>query len=90
MNNKSTLLVSTDVLRRLKEKQDLKDNQKRNMHFKQVQKNQNDWNQSVSAHNDPYMNDALKKLREKSYITHNETTTRLNGTWFYNQSLNKH
>ena len=89
MNNKPTL-VSMDVSRRLKEKDDLRQNQQREMHFKQVQKNQNDWNQSVSAHNDPYMNDALKKLREKSYITHNETTTRLNGTWFYNQSLNKH
>ena len=89
MNNKPTL-VSMDVSRRLKEKEDLRQNQQREMHFKQVQKNQNDWNQSVSAHNDPYMNDALKKVREKSHITHNETTTRLNGTWFYNQSLNKH
>ena len=89
MNNKPTL-VSLDVSRRLKEKDDLRQNQQREMHFKQVQKNQNDWNQSVSAHNDSYMTSALMKVREKSHITHNENVTKHNGSWMFNQSLKKH
>ena len=60
------------------------------MVLKRVEQKQRDWNQTISAAEDHYMTDALKKVREKDHITHHENLTRWNGTWMHNQSRIKH
>ena len=80
------ILTPRNVSRRQQDLQKLRQSQQSQMDSKRVEKDRRDFNQSVSASNDHYMKDALTKVRQ-SDVTHNETVTRLNGTWFYNQTL---
>ena len=56
------------------------------MDLRKVNREQDAYNSSVAASSDDYMKSALNKVRQ-SNVTHNETVTRLNGTWLYNQTL---
>ena len=58
------------------------------MDRKLVGKDGRDFDQTQSAAQDSYMKDVLAKVRQ-SDVTHNETVTRLNGTWMFNKSLIK-
>ena len=81
-------LISLDVARRREEQQKLKQTQQREMESRQVERDSKNFNQSVSATNDRYMVDALSKVRE-SDVTHPESLTRMNGTYFHNRSFKK-
>ena len=81
-------LISLDVARRREEQQKLKQTQQREMESRQVERDSKNFNQSVNATNDKYMVDALSKVRE-SDITHPESLTRMNGTYFHNRSFKK-
>ena len=81
-------LISLDVSRRREEQQKLKQTQQREMESRQVERDSKNFNQSVNATNDKYMVDALSKVR-KSDITHPESLTRMNGTYFHNRSFKK-
>ncbi len=81
-------LISLDVARRREEQQKLKQTQQREMESRQVERDSKNFNQSVNASNDKYMVDALSKVRE-SDITHPESLTRMNGTYFHNRSFKK-
>ena len=81
-------LISLDVARRREEQQKLKQTQQREMESRQVERDSKNFNQSVNATNDKYMVDALSKVR-KSDITHPESLTRMNGTYFHNRSFKK-
>ena len=81
-------LVPLDVSRRREEHQKLKQNQQREMESRRVDGDSRNFNQSVSATNDRYMVDALSKVRE-SDVTHPESLTRMNGTYFHNHSFKK-
>ena len=80
------ILTPRNVSRRQQDQQKLRQSQQSQMDSKRVEKDRRDFNQSVGASNDLYMKDALAKVRQ-SDVTHNETVTRLNGTWLYNQTL---
>lgn len=80
------VLQSLDVQRRESEKQKLKELQNKKMENRLVQRETNNFNQSVNASNDQYMKDALSKVRQ-SEVTHSETLTRFNGTWMHNQKM---
>ena len=80
------ILTPRNVSRRQQHQQKLRQSQQSQMDSKRVEKDRRDFNQSVGASNDLYMKDALAKVRQ-SDVTHNETVTRLNGTWLYNQTL---
>jgi hypothetical protein len=80
------VLQSLDVQRRESEKQKLKELQNKRMENRLVQRETNNFNQSVNASNDQYMKDALSKVRQ-SEVTHSETLTRFNGTWMHNQKM---
>jgi hypothetical protein len=80
------VLQSLDVQRRESEKQKLKELQNKKMENRLVQRETNNFNQSVNASNDQYMKDALSKVRQ-SDVTHSETLTRFNGTWMHNQKM---
>ena len=80
------ILTPRNVSRRQQDQQKLRQSQQSQMDSKRVEKDRRDFHQSVGASNDLYMKDALAKVRQ-SDVTHNETITRLNGTWFYNQTL---
>ena len=58
------------------------------MESRRVDGDSRNFNQSVSATNDRYMVDALSKVRE-SDVTHPESLTRMNGTYFHNRSFKK-
>ena len=79
-------LIPRTVYRRQQDQQKQRKSQKSTMDANWVERDRRDFNQSVSASNDHYMKDALTKVRQ-SDVTHNETVTRLNGTWLYNQTL---
>ena len=79
-------LIPRTVYRRQQDQQKLRQSQKSEMNRKLVGRDGRDFDQTVSASNDHYMRDALTKVRQ-SDVTHNETVTRLNGTWLYNQTL---
>ena len=81
-------LVSLDVSRRREEQQTLKQNQQKEMESRRVERDSENFNQSVNATNDRYMVDALTKVR-KSNVTHPENLTRMNGTWMHNRSFKK-
>jgi len=77
---------SRDFQRREKEK-DLKNiEQKRELDNREINRSVGDRKLSNDAFEDKYMYDDYAKVKE-SNITHHEDVTRLNGTWFYNQSL---
>ena len=80
------ILTPRNVSRRQQDQQKLRQSQQSQMDSKRVEKDRRDFNQSVGASNDLYMKDALAKVRQ-SDVTHNETVTRLNGTWMFNKSL---
>ena len=75
-------LVSRQVSRRRTEKQKLKSQQQKEMETRLVAAPDNAWNQSISAHNDDYMKDALSKVRE-SKVTLPDELTRMHGTFIY-------
>ena len=79
-------LIPRTVYRRQQDQQKLRQSQQSQMDSKRVEKDRRDFNQSVSASEDSYMTSALAKVRQ-SDVTHNETVTRLSGTWLYNQTL---
>ena len=83
MNNTPTPLA---VSRREKENHLRKQAQQSEMDASRVQQTTRTWNSSVSAANDQYMVSALAKVRE-SNVTHNESLTRINGTWMHNQNM---
>jgi len=80
------ILTPRNVSRRHQDQQKIRQSQQSQMDSKRVEKDRRDFNQSVSASEDSYMTSALAKVRQ-SDVTHNETVTRLNGTWLYNQTL---
>ena len=79
-------LIPRTVYRRQQDQQKLRKSQKSEMDRKLVGKDGRDFDQTQSAAQDSYMSDALAKVRQ-SDVTHNETVTRLNGTWMFNKSL---
>ena len=81
-------LVPVEVTRRREEQQTLKQNQQKEMESRRVDRDSQNFNQSVNATNDRYMVDALTKVR-KSNVTHPENLTRMNGTWMHNRSFKK-
>ena len=80
------ILTPRNVSRRQQHQQKLRQSQQSQMDSKRVEKDRRDFHQPVSASNDLYMKNALAKVR-RSDVTHNETVTRLSGTWLYNQTL---
>ena len=79
-------LIPRTVYRRQQDQQKQRQSQKSRMNANRVERDRRDFDQTVSASNDHYMKDALTKVRQ-SDVTHNETVTRLNGTWMFNKSL---
>ena len=79
-------LVSLEVSRRQQEKEKLRQSQQSAMNRNRVERDARDFHRSVSASNDKYMRNALSKVRE-SKVTHHESLTRINGTWFHNQKM---
>ena len=77
-------LVSRNVSMRQRERQKQKTQQHNEMNARRVERETNAFNQSVAATTDTYMQDALNQVRQ-SDVTHNETLTRLHGTWVHNQ-----
>ena len=80
------VLKSLDVQRRESAKQKQVHSNTKKMQSGWVERDTNNFNQSVNASNDTYMRDALSKVRE-SKVTHSETLTRMNGTWMHNQKM---
>ena len=80
------VLKSLDVQRRESAKQKQNHSNTKKMQSGWVERDTNNFNQSVNASNDTYMRDALSKVRE-SKVTHSETLTRMNGTWMHNQKM---
>jgi hypothetical protein len=81
-----TTLVSLDVTRRLKEKEELKQLQKYEMGLKQTNQSQNLSDKSSSAFNDKHIYTAMNKVNQ-SDDTIDESLSRINGTFFWNRSL---
>jgi len=79
---------SREVQRREKEKELNKIEQQRELDNREMNRSVGDRKLSNDAFEDKYMYDAYAKVKE-SNITHHEDVTKLNGTWFYNQSLKK-
>jgi hypothetical protein len=79
-------LIPRTVYRRQQNQQKLRQTQQSAMDINRIERDRRDFDQTVSASNDHYMKDALAKVRQ-SDVTHNETVTRLNGTWMFNKSL---
>jgi len=73
-------LVSLEVSRRREGRQKLKENQQKKMESRLVERDSENFHQSVSATNDRDMIDALTKVREWN-VTLPEDLTRMNGTW---------
>ncbi len=82
-------LVPIEVTRRREEQQKLKQTQQKEMESRRVDRDSNNFNQSVNATNDQYMVDALKRVRT-SGVTLPEELTRRHGSWMHNRSFNKH
>ena len=79
-------LIPRNVYRRQQDQQKLRKSQKSTMDANWMERDRRDFDQTQSAAQDSYMRDALAKVRQ-SDVTHNETVTRLNGTWMFNKSL---
>ena len=77
-------LVSRNVSMRQREQDKQKTKQHYEMNSRRVDRQSNEYNQSVNATTDTYMRDALTQVR-KSDVTHNETLMRHNGTWMWNK-----
>jgi hypothetical protein len=78
-------LVSRNVSHRRQDQQKRRQSQQFTMDTDRMERNSQDFNQSVFATNDHYMKDALTKVRQ-SNVTQSETVTRLHGTWMFNKS----
>ena len=78
-------LVSRDVTRRLKEKEELKQIQKYEMGVNQVNQPNNLFGKSTSAINDKYIHEPMKKVNE-SNTTIDENLSRMHGTFFFNRN----
>ena len=79
-------LIPRTVYRRQQDQQKLRQTQQSAMDANWMERDRRDFDQTQSAARDSYMRDALAKVRQ-SDVTHNETVTRLNGTWMFNKSL---
>ena len=80
-------LVSRDVTRRLKEKEELKQIQKYEMGLNQVNQPNDLFGKSTSATNDKYIQQAMKEVR-RSNETIDENLSRMHGTFFFNRNDN--
>ena len=78
-------LVSRDVTRRLKEKEELKQIQKYEMGLNQVNQPDDLFGKSTSATNDKYIQQAMKEVR-RSNETIDENLSRMHGTFFFNRN----
>ena len=81
-----TTLVSLDVSRRRKEKEELKQLQKYEMGLKQTNLSQNQLDKSTSAFNDKHIFSALKEV-QKSDESIDENLSRISGTFFWNRNI---
>ena len=75
------------VTRRQLENDKLRKNQRSQMNNHRIQTRDSNYNHAISAVQDSYMKTALMKVRENDQITHDESLTRINGTWLYNETL---
>ena len=80
-----TTLVSLDVSRRQKEKDELKQIQKYEMGLKHTNQSQNLSDKSSSAFNDRHIYSAMNEVK-KSDETIDENLSRISGTFFWNRS----
>ena len=87
MNISDTPLVSRAVSQRTHEESKLKKTQQKQLQKRLVEKPSDAWRQTLDASGDTYIASALKKVRQ-STVTHDETLTRMSGTWLFNQTLN--
>jgi hypothetical protein len=81
-----TTLVSLDVSRRRKEKEELKQLQKYEMGLKQTNLSQNLSDKSTSAFNDKHIYSAMNKVNQ-SDETIDENLSRISGTFFWNRNI---
>ena len=81
-----TTLVSLDVSRRRKEKEELKQLQKYEMGLKQTNLSQNYSDKSTSAFNDKHIYSAMNKVNQ-SDETIDENLSRISGTFFWNRNI---
>ena len=81
-----TTIVSLDVSRRAKELSELKQIQKYEMSFNQIENEKDNYNKSTSASKDKYMVEALKKVKQ-SNITFNNDYTNMNGSGLFNPKV---
>ena len=79
-------LIPSSVLRRQEEAEKKRQDQRQLMGVERANADEKSFHRSVSAANDHYMTDALKKVRQSS-VTHNEDLMRMNGTWLYNKTI---
>jgi hypothetical protein len=79
-----TIIVSQEVSRRRKEKEELKQIQKYEMGLHQVNQSQNYSDKSSSAFNDKHIFLAMKEVN-KSDVTIDENLSRINGTFLWNR-----
>ena len=81
-----TTIVSLDVSRRAKELSELKQIQKYEMSFNQIENEKDNYNKSTSASKDNYMIEALNRVRQ-SDVTFNNDYTNMNGSGLFNPKV---
>lgn len=81
-----TTIVSLDVSRRAKELSELKQIQKYEMSFNQIENEKDNYNKSTSASKDNYMIEALNRVRQ-SDVTFNNDYTDMNGSGLFNPKV---
>jgi len=81
-----TIIVSQEVSRRRKEKEELKQVQKYEMGLKQTNQSQNYSDKSSSAFNDKHIYSAMNEVN-KSDETIDENLSRISGTFFWNRNI---
>ena len=81
-----TTIVSLDVSRRAKELAELKQIQKYEMSFNQIENEKDNYNKSTSASKDNYMIEALSRVRQ-SDVTFNNDYTDINGSGLFNPKV---
>ena len=77
-------LVARKVSMRDRERERDRTQHRSEMNARRVERQTNQFNQSVDATADTYMQSALQKVRQ-SDVTHDEDLLRLNGTWMWNR-----
>ena len=87
MNILDKPIVSREVSQRTHEEFKLKKTQQKQMGDRLMEKPSDAWRQTLNASGDTYIASALKKVRQ-SKVTHDETLTRMSGTWLFNETLN--